>query len=39
MMHVGLANTQYVAGHCRQLAARLYETSGDMLTTSALFAT
>ncbi|XP_052773790.1 BLOC-3 complex member HPS1-like [Mya arenaria] len=39
MMHVGLANTQYISGHCRQLAARLYETSGDVLTTSSLFST
>ncbi|XP_052225021.1 BLOC-3 complex member HPS1-like [Dreissena polymorpha] len=22
MMHVGLVNTQYIAGHCRQLAAK-----------------
>lgn len=39
MMHVGLANSQYVASHCRQLAAKLYETSADILGNISLFGT
>lgn len=33
MMHVGLATSQYIAGHCRQLASKLYETSGSLLSS------
>jgi len=39
MMHVGLANAAYIAGHCRQLASQLHETAGDLLTSANLFST
>jgi hypothetical protein len=39
MMHVGLANAQFIANHCRELAARLYETSGEMVGNIGLFGT
>lgn len=39
MMHVGLVNSQYVAAHCRQMAAKLSETSGDVLGNISLFGT
>ncbi|XP_053407731.1 BLOC-3 complex member HPS1-like [Mercenaria mercenaria] len=39
MMHVGLANMQFITNHCRELAARLYETSGDMVGNIGLFGT
>ncbi|XP_046543354.1 Hermansky-Pudlak syndrome 1 protein homolog [Haliotis rubra] len=36
LMHVGLVHPQYIASHCRQLARKLWEMSGEAYTSISL---
>ena len=36
VMHVGLVPTDYALGHCRKLAAKLWESSGESSTSVSL---
>ncbi|XP_046365121.2 Hermansky-Pudlak syndrome 1 protein homolog [Haliotis rufescens] len=36
LMHVGLVHPQYIASHCRQLARKLWEMSGEPYTSISL---